>query len=190
MSAEAADRARFGAGIMNFLADLDANMAAWKEHIAPEDREEFARAQARTEEFIRFRTELVRLGNEVGQAAARDWGDNEINRANREALNRAIDALANSNYAELAKLRASISAYSARQFVLATTAMAGGILLVVLLILLMVRRHRQDAATQIAAKEALPADSSGRRKRFASSGSIQPPSPCWKRSFNGPIRRT
>ncbi len=168
MSAEAADRARFGAGIMNFLADLDANMAAWKEHIAPEDRDEFARAQARTEEFIRFRTELVRLGNEVGQAAARDWGDNEINRANREALNRAIDALANSNYAELAKLRASISAYSARQFVLATTAMAGGILLVVLLILLMVRRHRQDAATQIAAKEAYLAEA----QRLSHTGSF------------------
>ncbi|HEX2351527.1 MAG TPA: methyl-accepting chemotaxis protein, partial [Xanthobacteraceae bacterium] len=104
MSAEAADRARFGAGIMKFLAELEANMAAWKEHIAPEDRDEFARAQARTQEFVRFRTELVRLGNEVGQAAARDWGDNEINRANREALNRAIDTLANSNYAELAKL--------------------------------------------------------------------------------------
>jgi PAS domain S-box-containing protein len=168
MSAEAADRARFGAGIMTFLAELDANIAAWKEHIAPEDRDEFARAQARTEEFIRFRTELVRLGNEVGQAAARDWGDNEINRANREALNRAIDALANSNYAELAKLRASISAYSARQFVLATTAMAGGILLVVLLILLMVRRHRKDAATQIAAKEAYLAEA----QRLSHTGSF------------------
>jgi PAS domain S-box-containing protein len=168
MSAEAADRARFGAGIMKFLAELDANMVAWKEHIAPEDREEFARAQARTEEFIRFRTELVRLGNEVGQAAARDWGDNEINRTNREALNRAIDALANSNFAELAKLRASINAYSARQFVLATAAMAGGILLVVLMIVLMVRRHRKDAATQIAAKEAYLAEA----QRLSHTGSF------------------
>jgi methyl-accepting chemotaxis protein len=110
MSPEAADRARYGAGMMKFLADLEANMAAWKDHIAPEDREDFARAEARTQEFIRFRTELVRLGNEVGQAAARDWGDNDINRTNREALNRAIDTLASSNYAELAKLRASINA--------------------------------------------------------------------------------
>jgi PAS domain S-box-containing protein len=168
MSAEPADRARFGAGIMQFLAELDANMAAWKEHIAPEDGDEFARAQARTQEFIRFRTELVRLGNEVGQAAARDWGDNEVNRANREALNRAIDALANSNYAELAKLRASINAYATRQFVLATAAMAGGILLVVLLILLMVRRHRKDAATQIAAKEAYLAEA----QRLSHTGSF------------------
>src|SRR4029450_7181690 len=168
MSAEAADRARFGAGIMKFLAELEANMAAWKEHIAPADRDEFARAQARAQHFVRFRTELARLGNEVGQAAARDWGDNEINRANREALNRAIDTLANSNYAELAKLRASINAYSARQFVLATTAMAGGILLAVLLIVLMVRRHRKDAATQIAAKEAYLAEA----QRLSHTGSF------------------
>jgi PAS domain S-box-containing protein len=168
MSAEAADRARFGAGIVKFLGELEANMAAWKEHIAPEDRDEFARAQARTQEFIRFRTELVRLGNEVGQAAARDWGDNDINRANREALNRAIDSLASSNYAELAKLRASINAYSARQFVLATAAMAGGTLLVVLMIVLMVRRHRKDAATQIAAKEAYLAEA----QRLSHTGSF------------------
>jgi methyl-accepting chemotaxis protein len=169
MSAEPADRARFGAGIMRFLAELDANMAAWNEHITSEDREEFARAQARTAEFIRFRSELVRLGNEVGQTAARDWGDNEINRANREALNRAIDALSNSNYAELAKLRASINAYSARQFALATTAMAGGILLVVLLIVLMVRRQRKEAAAQIASKEAYLAEA----QRLSQTGSFE-----------------
>jgi PAS domain S-box-containing protein len=168
MSPEAADRARYGAGMMKFLADLEANMAAWKEHIAPEDREDFARAEARTQEFIRFRTELVRLGNEVGQAAARDWGDNDINRTNREALNRAIDTLASSNYAELAKLRASINAYSAWQFVLATAAMAGGILLAVLLIVLMVRRHRKDAAAQIAAKEAYLAEA----QRLSHTGSF------------------
>jgi PAS domain S-box-containing protein len=168
MSPEAADRARYGAGMMKFLADLEANMAAWKDHIAPEDREDFARAEARTQEFIRFRTELVRLGNEVGQAAARDWGDNDINRTNREALNRAIDTLASSNYAELAKLRASINAYSARQFVLATAAMAGGILLAVLLIVLMVRRHRKDAAAQIAAKEAYLAEA----QRLSHTGSF------------------
>ena len=99
MSADAADRATYGAGVMKFLAELDANMAAWKQFVAPDDRNDFARAQA--QEFIRFRTELVRLGNEVGQAAAREWGDNDANRTNREALNREIDLLAKANYVEL-----------------------------------------------------------------------------------------
>ena len=79
---------------MKFLAELDATMAAWRQFVAPDDRNDFARARARAQEFIRFRTELVRLGNEVGQAAARAWGDNDANRTNREALNREIDLLA------------------------------------------------------------------------------------------------
>ena len=168
MSSEAADRANYGAGIMKFLAELDANMVAWKEHVAPEDREDFARAQARAQEFIRFRTELVRLGNEVGQAAAREWGDNDANRTNREALNREIDALAKANYAELAKLRAWISEYSIWQFLFAAATMAGGILFAILLIVLMVGRYRKDTATQVASKEAYLAEA----QRLSHTGSF------------------
>jgi methyl-accepting chemotaxis protein len=62
MSSEAADRTRYGAGITKFLGQLDANMASWKEHIPPEGRDAFARAEERAQEFIIFRTELVRLG--------------------------------------------------------------------------------------------------------------------------------
>jgi hypothetical protein len=47
MSSKATDRANYGAGVMKFLAELDADMAAWKEHVTPEDREDFVRAQAR-----------------------------------------------------------------------------------------------------------------------------------------------
>ena len=208
MSSEAADRAKYGAGIMKFLAELEANMVAWKEHVTPKDREDFARAQARMQEFIRFRTELVRLGNEVGQAAAREWGDNDANRTNREALNRAIETLANANYAELAQLRAWINAYSTRQFVLAKrdhgrrssardssdrsdgrTSPKG-------------RRHParvkrgvsggspNGLVTRVALAGGPPADSSGQRKRFGSLGSIEPLGLRPRRSFNGLIRKT
>lgn len=40
--------------------------------------------------FIAFRTELVRLSREVSPAAAREFGDNEANRANRKQLNDAL----------------------------------------------------------------------------------------------------
>jgi PAS domain S-box-containing protein len=168
MSSKATDRANYGAGVMKFLAELDANMAAWKEHVAPEDREDFVRAQARAQEFIRFRTELVRLGNEVGQVAARQWGDNEANRSTREALNREIDALAMANYADLAELRKWINEYSTWQFILAAVTMAGGILLAILLIVLMVVRHRKEAATQVASKEAYLAEA----QRLSHTGSF------------------
>ena len=168
MSSKATDRANYGAGVMKFLAELDVNMAAWKEHVAPEDREDFVRAQARAQEFIQFRTELVRLGNEVGQVAAREWGDNEANRSTREALNREIDALAMANYADLAELREWINEYSTWQFILAAVTMAGGILLAILLIVLMVVRHRKEAATQVASKEAYLAEA----QRLSHTGSF------------------
>ena len=168
MSADAADRATYGAGVMKFLAELDANMTAWKQYVAPDDRNDFARAQARAQEFIRFRTELVRLGNEVGQGAAREWGDNDANRTNREALNREIDLLAKANYAELAKLRAWINEYSIWQFMLAAATMAGGILLAILLIVLTFGRYRKEAATEVASKEAYLAEA----QRLSHTGSF------------------
>ena len=168
MSADAPDRATYGAGVMKFLAELDATMAAWKQYVAPDDRNDFARAQARAQEFIRFRTELVRLGNEVGQGAAREWGDNDANRTNREALNREIDLLAKANYAELAKLRAWINEYSIWQFMLAAATMAGGILLAILLIVLTFGRYRKEAATEVAAKEAYLAEA----QRLSHTGSF------------------
>jgi signal transduction histidine kinase len=168
MSPQAADRATYGAGVMKFLAELDANMAAWKQYVAPDDRNDFARAEARAQEFIRFRTELVRLGNEVGQAAAREWGDNDANRTNREALNREIDLLAKANYAELARLRAWINEYSIWQFLLAAATMAGGILLAILLIVLTFGRFRKEAATEVASKEAYLAEA----QRLSHTGSF------------------
>jgi len=168
MSADAADRATYGAGVMKFLAELDANMTAWKQYVAPDDRNDFARAQARAQEFIRFRTELVRLGNEVGQAAAREWGDNDANRTNRQALNRDIELLAKANYAELAKLRAWINEYSVWQFMLAAATMAGGILLAILLIVLTFGRYRKEAATEVASKEAYLAEA----QRLSHTGSF------------------
>src|SRR5450631_1864623 len=150
MSSEAADRAKFGAGMMEFLGQLEANMAEWKAHIQPEQREDFSRAEARAEEFVRFRTELVRLGNEAGQAAAREWGDNDANRTNRQALNREIDALATVNYAQLSKLRTEINAHSRWQFAVTAVTTGGGILMVILLVILMVNRYRRDADDHIA----------------------------------------
>jgi signal transduction histidine kinase len=168
MSPDAADRATYGAGVMKFLTELDANMTAWKQYVAPDDRNDFARAQARAQEFIRFRTELVRLGNEVGQGAAREWGDNDSNRTNREALNREIDLLAKANYAELARLRAWINEYSIWQFMLAAATMAGGILLAILLIVLTFGRYRKEAATEVASKEAYLAEA----QRLSHTGSF------------------
>jgi signal transduction histidine kinase len=97
----------------------------------------------------------VRLGNEVGQAAAREWGDNDANRTNRQALNGEIDALATLNYAQLERLRVEINERSTRQFMITLVTTGGGILMAILLVVLMVRRYRRDAEEHIAFNEEL-----------------------------------
>ena len=127
MSPEAANPATYGAGVMKFLAELDANMATWKQYVAPDDRNDFARAQAPAREFIRFRAGVGSARRRSGSGAARAWGDNDANRTNREALNREINLLAKANYAELARLRAWINEYSVWRLMLTAATMAGGI---------------------------------------------------------------
>jgi methyl-accepting chemotaxis protein len=72
-------------------------MKEWTSLIRPEDKEIMDRANARVEEFIRFRTELVRISREVNLVESRNWGDNDANRNNRTALNKEISALGTSN---------------------------------------------------------------------------------------------
>jgi signal transduction histidine kinase len=93
---------------------------------------------------------LVRLGNEVGPAAGREWGDNEANRINRKALNEELNVLAQEDFAELAEVRTAIHNLSTRNFVLMAAIMAGGLALATLLIVLMVFRYKKDAVRQIA----------------------------------------
>ncbi len=49
------------------------------------------------EEFIAFRTETIRLGREVSSAAANAQGNNDLNRANRKALNDLLVAFVKRN---------------------------------------------------------------------------------------------
>ncbi len=47
------------------------------------DAAQFKPFADRVRQFIEFRKELARLGVEVGQAAGREWGDNDANRTVR-----------------------------------------------------------------------------------------------------------
>jgi methyl-accepting chemotaxis protein len=79
---------------LRVIADL---MREWTSLIRPEDKATMDRANARVEEFIRFRTELVRLSREVNLVESRNWGDNDANRNNRTQLNKEIATLGTSN---------------------------------------------------------------------------------------------
>ena len=58
--------------------------------IKPQDKAQFESFAQRIREFQEFRRELVRRGTEIDPAAAREWGENEVERA---ALSRDIGAM-------------------------------------------------------------------------------------------------
>ena len=93
------------------LARLKTEIEHWSLYVTPEQRETFEEVRAETRQFHEFRTELARLGTEVGAAAGRELGDNEANRINRRRLNSFIQQVAASDLAEIARLDAALSEF-------------------------------------------------------------------------------
>ena len=123
MSNEWAAAEGFGKGILKNAADLSATTKLWHATVEPEHQAEFADAETTIGQFIRFRTELVRLAREETLHAARQFGDNDVNRTNRSALNDKLRALSSryETYVQSTQMEAD----AARNQALATAAMAG-----------------------------------------------------------------
>lgn len=149
MSSDVTAAEPYGVAVLQTLRELKANMTLWGTKIHPSQHDSFARAEQRVTEFIRFRSELVRRGREIGPDAARLMGDNEANRRNRKLLNAEIDHLARTNQAALAKLRTEIQQQSTRNFVLVSSAMAGAVLLAGILVVMLVLGYRKEAVRQV-----------------------------------------
>jgi methyl-accepting chemotaxis protein len=93
MSDDAPTRKKYADGLLKFNGQIAQIVNAWERVIRPEDAEHFTPFAGRIRQFIEFRKELARLGTEVGQAAGREWGDNDANRTVRIALNKDLEML-------------------------------------------------------------------------------------------------
>jgi len=87
MSEDAPSRRKYADGLLKFNDQIAQIINAWERTIAAQHADQFKPFAARIRQFIEFRKELARLGVEVGQAAGREWGDNDANRTVRIALN-------------------------------------------------------------------------------------------------------
>src|SRR5215470_865363 len=94
MSADAKQAEPFARNMTKQLAELQQRAAAWKSAPIESERARINALSANIEEFVRFRTELIRLGREVSTAVARTFGDNDANRTVRSGLNKQLDELA------------------------------------------------------------------------------------------------
>ncbi|WP_431862442.1 methyl-accepting chemotaxis protein [Azospirillum sp.] len=83
----------FAKPLLANLGTLDRLLAEWKALAGTEADARFAAAERNVRQFIAMRTELVELGRRDGAAAARAFGDNDANRATRQALNREVETL-------------------------------------------------------------------------------------------------
>jgi methyl-accepting chemotaxis protein len=131
---------KFGKPMVANLKVIDEEMAKWLALMPAARRGEMDKAMANTRDFIRFRTELFRIAREEDIAKGREYGDNDTNRANRQALNKEIQALAEANNAQIDALAGGLDRYYTRQMSLLIGVGGIGIVVALLLAGLTVRR--------------------------------------------------
>ncbi|MGI8525812.1 MAG: methyl-accepting chemotaxis protein [Pseudolabrys sp.] len=93
MSSELTTSKVYAEGIRKFNRQIAQVVYHWQRSVRADDAELFAQFSKRIAQFIEFRDELARLGEEVSAAAGREWGDNDANRSVRKALNADLEKL-------------------------------------------------------------------------------------------------
>jgi methyl-accepting chemotaxis protein len=102
MSTDPAIVKKYGDGLLKFNGEILDLVRKWDAIVQADDGAHFSSFRTRIEQFVDFRKELVRRANEIGPAAGREWGDNDVNRSVRSALNKDLEALS-TVYAEREK---------------------------------------------------------------------------------------
>jgi PAS domain S-box-containing protein len=93
MSADRAAVKPFADGLARRSRELAEAVKSMERTVGDDDAEQVTSFRQRIAQFIEFRQELVRRGLEISPAAAREWGDKEVNRALRNKLNGDLEAL-------------------------------------------------------------------------------------------------
>ena len=104
MAQTPAESEKYAIPLLKNLEKLRAVLGEWRDQFPLNKRGSFAEAEKATEDFIRFRMELVRLSREATLPEARSFGDNDANRKVRAALNDKIKALAAENESDVIRL--------------------------------------------------------------------------------------
>ena len=124
MSADWAAAEPFAKNLIRQLGELQDVARAWMVDAIASQQSNIEQLTGRIDQFVRFRTELVRLGREESTAAARAFGDNDANRTVRTALNESLRAVAHAYEQEIGRARSQVEA-DQRNFVTILLALAG-----------------------------------------------------------------
>ncbi len=133
IAVDAKEVEKFGRPLLDNLARLQTQMDAWSALLPPGEQATLEGARGQMRDFVTLRTEMVQAGRSQGAGAANKIGNNDANRANRQALNTTIVALAAQNETELATLVRDLEGFRSTMLTLLTVVSASGILLVMAL---------------------------------------------------------
>ncbi len=137
MALNQADVEKYGVPLLKNLDKIQKQMQAWRDLMPEERKAELDAATAKVLEFVKYRSEVVRLAREVSIADGRAYGDNDVNRANRKALNDLIVGLAAANNEEVSQARQEMKDYYVSQRRILIGIMAVVMPIVVLLTLIL-----------------------------------------------------
>jgi methyl-accepting chemotaxis protein len=83
----------FAKGLMKHLKNIGDLAKGWQQVVIESERAKVDALSASIDQFVQFRTELVRLAREESLPLARAFGDNDANRTVRSRLNANLDEL-------------------------------------------------------------------------------------------------
>ncbi|RYE51573.1 MAG: chemotaxis protein, partial [Rhizobiaceae bacterium] len=109
---------KFADGITENLGDMQTVLTTWTPLVDPAQKPVFDTLLARSAEFRTFRMETARLGTEDSPKAANAQGNNDANRSNRKAFQKAIDSMVETDQAHLVEVTAGIEAFKESVFLL------------------------------------------------------------------------
>ncbi|MCK6450485.1 MAG: methyl-accepting chemotaxis protein [Alphaproteobacteria bacterium] len=115
MSRDKAEVEKFAKPLLAQLEKMPPLMQDWRSLMDPAQRAQSDAAVGQLDQFVQFRRELVRLGLEVGAPKAREFGDNDANRTNRQNLNKELLKLADANAKQVEALRRQVEVDSSRR---------------------------------------------------------------------------
>jgi methyl-accepting chemotaxis protein len=124
MSADWKAAEPFAKNLIRQLPELQEIARTWKAEALTSQQSNVEELARRIDQFVQFRTELVRLGREESTAAARAFGDNDANRNVRTALNESLSIVARAYEHEIGRARSKLESDD-RDFMAALGVLAG-----------------------------------------------------------------
>ena len=173
MSRESAEAEKFAKPLLINLAAIEARMMDWAKELPPDRVGSLDGARRQVAEFVALRTEMVRAGRERGPKAADQIGNNDANRANRQALNTSIVALAAQNSADVGRLVADLRVFRVDMLYWLTALSAAGILgVVTLAVIVVIGGVTRPLARITAAMHGLAAEAAAMHDRAAGAADV------------------